>query len=124
VLKIQPIEIFETLKKMSEPWVCKFVIADLTDPKSSPYECHLTVPDLAVPFFPIIQEGQSEFSMFEDLYDYDWVLEGFQYRDKAHLLENIGCIREEALRKREQIKGRRIGRPRGFRRVLPSIGLN
>jgi hypothetical protein len=25
VLKIQPIEIFETLKKMSEPWVCILV---------------------------------------------------------------------------------------------------
>ena len=28
----------------------KFIIADLTDPKSSPYESNITVPDMAVPY--------------------------------------------------------------------------
>jgi uncharacterized protein YjbI with pentapeptide repeats len=85
----------------------KFVIADLTDPKSSPYECHLTIPDVAVPFFPIIEAGQAEFSMFEALYEYDWLLHGFEYRNWPHLIENLELIREEALSKREYIKRRR-----------------
>jgi hypothetical protein len=70
--------ITETLRVLAG--LSKFVIADLTDPKSSPYECHVTVPDMAIPFVPIIQQGQEEFSMFEDLSDYDWLLEGFAYR--------------------------------------------
>jgi uncharacterized protein YjbI with pentapeptide repeats len=96
----------------------KFIIADLTDPKSSPYESHLTVPDMAIPFVPIIQQGQAEFSMFEDLYDYDWLLEGFAYRNVAHLLEKIGTLREEALQKREDIRARRDKRQKGFRTDL------
>jgi uncharacterized protein YjbI with pentapeptide repeats len=96
----------------------KFLIVDLTDPKSTPYECHLTIPDLVVPVFPIIQQGQSEFSMFEDLYDYDWVLEGWEYRDINDLRANVAVIREDALRKREEIGGRRMQRRKGFRQSL------
>jgi uncharacterized protein YjbI with pentapeptide repeats len=98
--------------------LCKFLIVDLTDPKSAPYECHLTVPDIVVPVFPIIQQGQQEFSMFEDLYDYDWVLEGWEYRDVEHLRQNVGALREDALRKREEISERRGRRRKGFRKSL------
>ena len=96
----------------------KFLIVDLTDPKSTPYECHLTIPDLVVPVFPIIQQGQSEFSMFEDLYDYDWVMEGWKYRDVDHLRANVALIRGDALRKREEIGARRMKRLKGFRSSL------
>ena len=96
----------------------KYIIVDLTSPKSSPLECHLTVPDIAVPLFPIIQEGEDEFSMFDDLYDYDWVLEGFKYKDIASVRANIPNIREEALRKREVIAERRKQRKKGFRTSL------
>jgi uncharacterized protein YjbI with pentapeptide repeats len=96
----------------------KFLIVDLTDPKSTPYECRLTIPDLVVPVFPIIQQGQREFSMFEDLYDYDWVIEGWEYRDIEHLRENVAGLRDDALRKREEISARREKRPKGFRKSL------
>ena len=35
-----------------------FVIADITNPKSSPLELQATVPDYQIPFVPIIQEGE------------------------------------------------------------------
>jgi hypothetical protein len=107
----------ETLRILAG--LSKFVIADLTDPKSTPYESHITVPDMAIPFVPIIQQGQSAFSMFEDLYDYDWLLEGFAYQNTAHLLENVESLRQEAMQKREDIRARRSNRPKGFRTELP-----
>jgi hypothetical protein len=36
----------------------KFVIADITNPKSAPLELQATVPEIMVPFRPIIEEGQ------------------------------------------------------------------
>jgi uncharacterized protein YjbI with pentapeptide repeats len=108
----------ETLRILAG--LSKFIIADLTDPKSSPYESHVTVPDIAIPFVPIIQRGQDEFSMFEDLYDYGWVLKGFKYKDIDHLLDNVELLREEALLKREKIRAHRNNRRKGFRTKLSS----
>lgn len=106
----------ETLRILAG--LSKFIIADLTDPKSSPYESHLTVPDMAIPFMPIIEQGQPVFSMFQDLYEYDWLLEGFAYRNTDHLIENIESLRNEALDKREEIRTRRSSRRKGFRTTL------
>src|SRR5262249_38768660 len=53
----------------------KFVIVDLTTPRSAPLELQATVPQCMVPFAPIIQQPQKPFSMFVDLQNkYDWVL--------------------------------------------------
>ena len=109
----------ETIRTLAG--LCKIVIADLTDPKSTPYESHVIAPDFAIPFFPIIQQGQSEFAMFSDLYDYDWVLEGFEYRDQDHLVANLDAICKEAENKREEIRQRRLTRKRGFRKQLADV---
>jgi hypothetical protein len=54
----------------------KFVIVDLTAPRSAPLELQATVPQCMVPFAPIIQQPQKPFSMFVDLQNkYDWVLQ-------------------------------------------------
>jgi hypothetical protein len=37
----------------------RFVIADITNPKSAPLELQATVPEIMVSFLPIIEEGQS-----------------------------------------------------------------
>jgi hypothetical protein len=37
--------------------LAKFVIADITNPKSAPLELRATVPEIMVPFQPIIEEG-------------------------------------------------------------------
>jgi hypothetical protein len=53
----------------------KFVIVDITNPRSAPLELQATVPDYMVPFAPILQQGEEPFSMFVDLQNkYDWVL--------------------------------------------------
>jgi hypothetical protein len=52
-----------------------FVIADISNPKSSPLELQATVPDYEVPFTVILQEGEQPFAMYGDLSKYDWVLQ-------------------------------------------------
>jgi hypothetical protein len=47
----------ETIKTLAGP--SYFVIADVTNPKSSPLELQATVPDYQIPFVPIIQEANS-----------------------------------------------------------------
>jgi len=63
----------ETIKTLAG--ISYFVIADVTNPKSSPLELQATVPDYQIPFVPIIQEGEQPFSMMADLHQkYSWVL--------------------------------------------------
>lgn len=63
----------ETVKTLAG--ISYFVIADVTNPKSSPLELQATVPDYQIPFVPIIQEGESPFAMMVDLQKkYNWVL--------------------------------------------------
>jgi hypothetical protein len=45
----------------------KFVIVDITNPRSAPLELQATVPDYMVPFVPILQQGEQPFAMFVDL---------------------------------------------------------
>ncbi|MCA8948555.1 MAG: pentapeptide repeat-containing protein [Planctomycetes bacterium] len=98
----------------------KYVIADLTDPRSAPLESQLIIPDLAVPFFPIIEAGQTPFAMFEGLADHGWLLPGLKYRDVDHLIGNLPRLRDEALRKRDDVRAaREQRRPLEFRDELP-----
>jgi hypothetical protein len=63
----------ETIKTLAG--ISYFVIADVTNPKSSPLELQATVPNYQIPFVPIIQEGESPFAMMVDLQKkYPWVL--------------------------------------------------
>lgn len=66
-----------------------FVIADITNPKSSPLELQATVPDYMIPFAPIIQKGESPFAMFADLRKYPWLLPVRSYEDEAQLLAHL-----------------------------------
>lgn len=68
----------------------KFVIVDITNPKSSPLEMQATVPDYKIPFIPIIQEKEEPFSMFKDLHlTYNWVAEPLEYESEVDLLEDL-----------------------------------
>jgi hypothetical protein len=63
----------ETVRLLAS--LSKFVIVDITNPRSAPLELQATVPDYMVPFAPILQQGEEPFSMFVDLQNkYDWVL--------------------------------------------------
>jgi hypothetical protein len=67
----------------------RFVIVDITNPRSAPLELQAAVPDYMVPFVPIIQEGEEPFAMFVDLQKkYDWVLRPvIQYPSADRLIE-------------------------------------
>jgi hypothetical protein len=57
-----------------------FVIAGVTNPKSSPLELQATVPDYQIPFVPLTQEGEQPFGMMVDLQKkYNWVLDMLSY---------------------------------------------
>jgi uncharacterized protein YjbI with pentapeptide repeats len=59
----------------------RFVVADITKPRSVPLELHATVPNYMIPFVPIIQSGEEPFAMFRDLWQKyrDWVLDALSY---------------------------------------------
>lgn len=78
-------ETVSTLARMA-----RFIIADITDPKSIPLELQAIIPDLAVPVQPVLAEGSSEFSMFRDLRrKYHWVLQVHIYKDLDDLLVSL-----------------------------------
>jgi hypothetical protein len=97
----------------------RFVIADVTKPKSTPLELQATVPEIMVPFKPIIEEGESPFAMLEDLWikHREWVFEPLHYSSLDALVgafdqEIIGPAEarfdELVIRKAETMKGKHV----------------
>lgn len=68
--------------------ISRFIIADITRPKSVPLELELTVPNYMIPFVPIIQAPDRPFAMFQDLWKKygDWVLEPLRYDSVEQLV--------------------------------------
>jgi uncharacterized protein YjbI with pentapeptide repeats len=106
----------ETIRTLAG--ICRFVIADLTNPKSCPLELQATVPDYMIPFVPIIQENEHPFSMFQDLKQkYDWVLDTLVYDTRENLIAAFDTAilapalqkhRELLIRKAECIQSRHV----------------
>jgi Pentapeptide repeats (8 copies) len=59
----------------------RFIISDLTKPRSNPLELQQIIPQWKIPLLPIIQEGENEFAMFRDLFQYPWVAPTVTYKD-------------------------------------------
>jgi hypothetical protein len=93
----------ETVKTLAG--LCRFIIADITNPKSSPLELQATVPDYMVPFVPIIAEGENPFAMFADLRGkYHWILEPLVYPSVKELIDVIEpAIIQPALSKHAEL---------------------
>ena len=84
----------------------RFIIADITNPASSPLELDAIMPDYMIPFVPIIQEGEKPFSMFQDLNNkYDkWVLKVLEYDSAENLIKVLGkAVVEPALEKSQEL---------------------
>ena len=65
----------------------KFVIADITNPKSSPLELQATIPEIMV---PIIEQGEEPFAMLRDLQrKHDWVFKTIRYSSLDRLIETM-----------------------------------
>ena len=78
-------DVTETVKILAD--LSRFVIADITNPRSVPLELQATVPDYMVPFVTIAQRGLPSFSMFDDLPGkYHWALPLLEYNTAETLL--------------------------------------
>ncbi|MDP8973959.1 MAG: pentapeptide repeat-containing protein [Actinomycetota bacterium] len=65
----------------------RFVLVDLTAPRSSPYEVGSFARDVQVPIRPLLQKADRGFGMVADVQrSYDWVLETHRYEDLEHLM--------------------------------------
>jgi Pentapeptide repeats (8 copies) len=96
-----------------------FVIADVTNPKSAPLELQAIIPEIMVPFRPIIEEGEEPFAMLTDLWikHREWVFEPLYYSslDGLVLALDERIIRpaearfiELLARKAERMKGEHV----------------
>lgn len=94
----------ETIKTLAG--ISYFVIADVTNPKSSPLELQATVPDYQIPFVPIIQEGENSFAMMVDLQKkYNWVLNTVSYDSQETLMKVLKpLIIDPAMKKRQELR--------------------
>jgi hypothetical protein len=97
----------------------KFVIADITNPKSAPLELQATVPEIMVPFQPIIEHGEKPFTMLQDLQNKhrDWVLNLIEYSSVDKLIETMDAeiiapaearFDELVMRRAETLRVRRV----------------
>ena len=106
----------ETIKTLAG--MSRFIIVDITNPRSSPLELQATMPDYMIPFVPIIHDTEEPFPMFRDLKQkYEWALDLLAYDSTATLLKvfNKAVIvpalqREDALllKKAEDIRVRHV----------------
>jgi uncharacterized protein YjbI with pentapeptide repeats len=82
-------DLTETVRTLA--YLARFIIADITEPRSIPQELQSIVPDLAVPLQPILLKGSSgEYGMFESFKKYHWVLSIYEYTDPDELLSSLG----------------------------------
>lgn len=88
--------------------MARYVIADLTDPNSVPWELGSIVDEAGVPLLPLIAEGHRPYSMFVDLLDNRDVLDLRTYADVPTLLKNLTADWIPALEcRRSEIAARR-----------------
>jgi hypothetical protein len=65
----------------------RFIIADISDPKSIPQELTAIVPDFpSVPVQPLLQNGFEPWGMYDHIERYPWVLPIVSYENREALL--------------------------------------
>jgi hypothetical protein len=98
----------ETIKTLAG--LSRFIIADISNPKSSPLELQATMPDYMIPFVPIIQQDEEPFAMFRDLQQKygDWVLDVLEYDSAKGLIDVLEpAVIKPALARAEQLLQRK-----------------
>lgn len=88
----------------------RFIIAEITKPKSVPLELQATIPNFMIPFVPIIQEGEEPFSMFQDLsHKYnDWVIDPVAYSSVEELVSAFdGAVIDPANERLRMLRSRK-----------------
>jgi hypothetical protein len=99
-------DITETVSTLAH--MARFVIADLSDPKSIPHELAHVVPLLpSVPIIPVIVRPQKEYAMFEHFFGFRHILKPFRYRSQEHLIE---ALETKVIAPAERLAARVAGR--------------
>lgn len=81
-------DLTETVRTLAH--MARFIVADITDPKSIPQELTTIIPNLPnVPIQTVILASEGEYSMYEHWKKYPWVLPLFRYDNVQHLLTAI-----------------------------------
>ncbi|MFT6754535.1 MAG: hypothetical protein ACJA2O_004743 [Candidatus Azotimanducaceae bacterium] len=71
----------ETIRTLAG--LAKFVIADISSPRSIPQELATIIPHFpSVPIQPIIVDSELEYGMFEHFKNYPWVLPRINYKER------------------------------------------
>jgi len=104
-------DITETIGTIAH--LSRFIIADITDPRSVPQELQYIIPNLpSVPIQPLLHTSAQEYGMFEHFMRYTWVLKPFRYSTVSELIRNldsqiIKSVEElaEAMKKNSNRKG-------------------
>lgn len=78
----EPRNLTETIMTLAS--MSKFIIADITSPRSIPHELANIVKDFpSIEVHPIIQGNETEYGMFQDLMYYPWVKEIRRYNSET-----------------------------------------
>ena len=80
----------------------RFVIADLTEPKSVPHELQQFVTSVRTPL-QVVTRGEQPFSMFSDLEKYPWVLSPRQFNSCLDLLGALPELVDILEQRREEL---------------------
>jgi hypothetical protein len=104
-------DLTETVKILAG--LSRFVIADITNPRSVPLELQATVPDYMVPFVTIVERGQPVFGMFDDLpRKYNWALPLLEYNSADTLLAAFEQkVVNPALEKSQEVRVQKAAAP-------------
>jgi uncharacterized protein YjbI with pentapeptide repeats len=90
--------------------LARFIIADLTDSTSMPYELAMLASRIVIPVQPILLSGQSVHTMFSDLrLAYHGILEPYIYEDVDQLIKNLGTVIQAAEAKALELRGNKAG---------------
>jgi hypothetical protein len=102
-------DLTETVSTLAH--LSRFIIVDLTDPSSAPYEVGMIASNHIRPIQALFQpsdEAKRVFAMFPDLVRrYHWVLPPYEYQDQEHLLTSLQTkVIEPAEQKAQELEKR------------------